>query len=146
MPTVVNTTRTEPARAGEHMDAPAAERHDAAVGDPVDAAWTLEALRSVWEHQHDRVHERIDLIERAIAALANDDLDPSLKREAGRAAHMLAGSLGMFGFVSAADAARSLESGLTHPTPGCAPELSALALAVRDRVRGPVTLRTGRFE
>jgi len=80
------------------------------------------------------------LIERALAALASGCLDPDLRRKAERAAHMLAGSVGMFGFVSASDAAHDLESGLTHAAPDRAPELSALLLAVREGVRGPVVL------
>ncbi len=103
-------------------------------------AWTVQALCSVWAHQHDRVHDRIDLIERALAALAGGCLDADLRREAERAAHMLAGSLGMFGFIGASDAARALELGLAHPTPDRAPALRALLLGVRAGVQGPVTL------
>ena len=103
-------------------------------------AWTIGVLRSVWGHQRDRVSDRIAVIERAVAALADDRLDAELRREAERAAHMLAGSVGMFGFLGASDAARSLESGLVHPTPDRAPALLGLALAVREGVRGPVVL------
>lgn len=123
MSTVVNRAHPEPAHATGH----------------VDACWTLEALRAVWEHQRDRVHDRIDVVDHAVAALTNDDdLDASTRREAERAAHMLAGSLGMFGFIDASDAARSLEVELAHPTPGRARELSALVRRMRDGVRGPV--------
>jgi chemotaxis protein histidine kinase CheA len=108
--------------------------------DALALAWTVDALRSVWERQRDRVDERIRAIERAVAALAEDRLDAGLRRDAERAAHMLAGSVGMFGFVGAAGAAHSLELEFAHPTPERAPELSALALRVRDGVRGPVAL------
>ncbi len=103
-------------------------------------AWTIGVLRSVWGHQRGRVHDRIAVIEHAIAALADDSLDADLRREAERAAHMLAGSVGMFGFVGASDAARSLELELVHPTPDRAPQLSALLDRVRSGVRGPVVL------
>ena len=103
-------------------------------------AWTVQALRSVWAHQHDRVHDRIDLIERSLAALAGGCLDADLRREAERAAHMLAGSLGMFGFIGASDAAHKLELELVHPMPGRAPALRALLLGVRAGVQGTVTL------
>ena len=109
------------------------------LADRPDATWTLDALRAVWKHQRGRVYERIDSIERAIAALSEDRLDDELKHEAERAAHMLAGSVGTFGFLDASDAARGLESELAHPTPERVPALSALALRVRDGVRGPVT-------
>lgn len=102
--------------------------------------WTLGVLRSVWGHQRGRVGDRITVIEHAITALANDSLDADRRRDAERAAHMLAGSVGMFGFVDASDAARSLESELAHPTPDRAPELSALLGRVRSGVRGPVVL------
>jgi HPt (histidine-containing phosphotransfer) domain-containing protein len=106
------------------------------------AAWTVEALRSVWERQQDRVGERIGVIERAVAALADDRLDTDLRREAERATHMLAGSVGMFGFIDASDAARELESKLADPTSDQAPELSMLLLRLRGGVRGPVGLCT----
>jgi Hpt domain len=103
-------------------------------------AWTVEALRSVWERQQDRVGDRIDVIEHAIAALASDRLDTDLRRDAERAAHMLAGSIGMFGFIRASTAARDLELQLAHPTPDRAPALSALLLRVRGGMEGPVVL------
>jgi HPt (histidine-containing phosphotransfer) domain-containing protein len=80
------------------------------------------------------------VIERAIAALASDRLDTDLRRDAERAAHMLAGSIGMFGFIRASKAARDLELQLAHPTPDRVPALSALLLRVRGGVEGPVVL------
>lgn len=106
------------------------------------SAWTVEALRSVWERQQNRVGERIDTIEQAVAALADSHLDTDLRHDAERAAHMLAGSVGMFGFIDASEAAHELESKLTHPTSDQAPELSALLLRLRVGVQGPVGLCT----
>jgi HPt (histidine-containing phosphotransfer) domain-containing protein len=94
----------------------------------------------VWEHQQDRVSDRIGTIERAVAELADDRLDPDLRGEAERAAHMLAGSLGMFGFIAAADAARRLERELAQPTIDRAPALSGLLARLRAGVQGPVVL------
>jgi HPt (histidine-containing phosphotransfer) domain-containing protein len=104
------------------------------------AAWTVEALRTVWEHQQGRVDERIETIERAVRALASDRLGAQLRRDAERAAHMLAGSLGMFGFVRASRAARNLELELACSTSEYAPVMSALLTSVRSGVRGPVGL------
>ncbi len=104
------------------------------------ALWTTDALRSVWKRQRSRVNERIGVIERAIAVLASGRLDSDLMRDAERAAHMLAGSVGMFGFLSASQAARDLELELAHPTPDRAPELLALLAQVRSGVQGPVVL------
>src|ERR1700691_3333697 len=103
-------------------------------------AWTLDALRSVWVHQQDRVNERIDAIERAIVALSEDRPNTDLKRDAERAAHMLAGSLGMFGFIDASEAARELEHELPHATPDRAAALAALLQRLRSGVRGPVAM------
>jgi chemotaxis protein histidine kinase CheA len=106
------------------------------------AAWTVDALRSVWEHQQGRMDERIETIERALAVLASGGLDADLRREAQRAAHMLAGSLGMFGFVRASRAARNLELELACSTSERAPVLSSLLTSVRSGVKGPVGLPT----
>lgn len=123
MPTAHNTTLT-PAPGAEH------------------AAWTVEALRAVWERQQGRVNERIETLERAVTVLAAGGLDTDLRREAQRAAHMLAGSLGMFGFTRAARAARSLELELARSTTERAPALCALLTSVRSGVKGPVALPT----
>jgi HPt (histidine-containing phosphotransfer) domain-containing protein len=106
------------------------------------AAWTADALRSVWARQQGRVHARIALIERAVTALADDRLDTDLRADAERAAHMLAGSLGMFGYVDAAGAAHELEAELAHPTPERTAALPALVLRLRSGVQGPVSLRS----
>lgn len=52
---------------------------------------------------------------------------------------MLAGSLGVFGFIRASRAPRGIELELADPTSGRAPVLSALLRSVRSEVRGPVT-------
>jgi chemotaxis protein histidine kinase CheA len=104
------------------------------------ATWTVDALRSVWERQRERVDERIGVIEQALTALGEDRLQARLRADAERAAHMLAGSVGMFGFIDAGDAARELESELARATVDRTSELSALLLRLREGVRGPVTL------
>lgn len=108
------------------------------------AAWTVEALRTVWEHQRSRVGDRIGVIERAVAALAEDRLDADLRADAERTAHMLAGSIGMFGFIDASDTARELELELAHPTPDRAPVLSALLRRLRGGVQEQVALCSDR--
>ena len=113
-----------------------------AAPDVEHAEWTVEALRAVWEHQRGRVNERIETIERAVTVLASGGLDAGLRREAERAAHMLAGSLGMFGFIRASRAARNLEAEFAHCTSARAPVLSALLTSLRSGVEGPVGLPT----
>jgi HPt (histidine-containing phosphotransfer) domain-containing protein len=106
------------------------------------AAWTVEALRSVWERQRVRVGERIGVIEQALTALGEDCLGAELRGDAERAAHMLAGSVGMFGFLDAGDIARELESALAQATADRANELLALLGNLREGIQGPVTLCT----
>lgn len=105
-------------------------------------AWTVDALRVVWERQQERVDCRIELAERAVAALAEGRLDDDLRAEAERAAHMLAGSLGMFGFIDASDAARELEAELARPAPESAQVSSVLLRRLRSGIQGPVALCT----
>ncbi len=100
--------------------------------------WGVDALRAVWARQQWQVGERIGVLEVALAALAGGRLDADLRCEAERAAHTLAGSLGMFGFTSAADAARKLEQELAAPEPRSAPGLSELLEQLRAGVDGPV--------
>jgi chemotaxis protein histidine kinase CheA len=95
------------------------------------AMWDADALAAVWDSQRDVVDERVTVIEQATRALAEDRLDADLRDRAQRAAHMLTGSLGMFGFGGASAAAGEIESALSRPTPGCAAELSALLADVR---------------
>lgn len=90
-----------------------------------------DVLRAVWQRQRVRVSERVDLIERAVQALGQKRLDPGLREEAERAAHMLAGSLGTFGFASASRAAHDLEVELADPLPARAPALAALLAQAR---------------
>jgi chemotaxis protein histidine kinase CheA len=102
----------------------------------------MDALRLVWERQHDRVSERIGVVEQAVTALSGDRLDTELRADAERAAHMLAGSVGMFGFLDASDAAHELESELPQATANRTSQLSALLRRLRQGVQGPVTLCT----
>jgi hypothetical protein len=102
----------------------------------LDAAWSRDVLGFVWERQRDLVHARLGTIERAVAALEAGRIDAKLIREGERVAHMLAGSVGMFGFAAASAAAHELELELAHPTPAHAPALSALLERVRGDLQG----------
>lgn len=135
--------QTIPATARSQQPSQANAAWSAGTAQPAqaEAAWTADALRSVWARQQGRVHARIALIERAATALAEDRLDTELRADAERAAHMLAGSLGIFGYVDASDAARELEADLAHPKPERAATLPALLSRLRSGVQGPVKLR-----
>jgi len=88
----------------------------------------MQALRE--QHRAEAL-ARIGVIELAIAALGTGELDEQRRCEAERTAHMLSGSLGMFGFSREAEAARELESELAHAAGAQASMLSALAAIVR---------------
>ncbi len=94
-----------------------------------------ELLDAVWARQRGLIEERIGSIDRALAALKRARLDECTRCKAQRAAHMLAGSLGTFGFPDASEAALQIELGLAAgPDPSDAPKLSRLL----GRLRGAV--------
>jgi HPt (histidine-containing phosphotransfer) domain-containing protein len=100
-----------------------------------DAGAMQDALRSIWARHRELVGERITLIERAVAALGAGQLDEQLRGEALRAAHMLSGSLGTFGFAGASEAAGALEQELAAPRTEQAPIMQALVGDVRNGLR-----------
>jgi HPt (histidine-containing phosphotransfer) domain-containing protein len=74
--------------------------------------------------------EKASVIERAIAALGGAQLDEQLRLQARQAAHMLSGSLGLFGFPHESETAYELQLEFDCPEPSRAPALSALAEVV----------------
>jgi HPt (histidine-containing phosphotransfer) domain-containing protein len=102
---------------------------DAQVAEP--ASVRERALRVVWDEHLPEALMRLRLIERAITALARTELGEQLRGEAQKSAHMLSGSLGMFGFGRASDAAYALELELVTPAQERAPRLSRLVAIVR---------------
>jgi HPt (histidine-containing phosphotransfer) domain-containing protein len=70
---------------------------------------TLRMLAKLWEKTKPTVMERVELLERAAAALATGSLDEAQRHAAVGAAHKLAGTLGMFGYPEGTDAARAIE-------------------------------------
>jgi diguanylate cyclase (GGDEF)-like protein len=96
---------------------------------------TAAALSAIWEEHRTGVMQRVDLLERAVRALAAGDLGASGCDEARRAAHMLSGSVGTFGFVGASEVARKLELELSEPTSAHAEGLLALIAALRQELQ-----------
>ncbi len=84
--------------------------------------------------------ERVALIERAVNALGAGELDERLRSEALRAAHMLSGSLGTFGFAGASEAAGALEQEFADPRSEQAPIMRALLGNVRNGMRADRSL------
>jgi hypothetical protein len=97
-----------------------------------------EALSTIWVQQRNRTGGRVAVLERAIAALAAGRLDAGLRGEAQRAAHQLAGTVGIFGFLSASQAAGRLEVELERPACARAPALFALLQRISEDLAGEV--------
>jgi hypothetical protein len=108
---------------------------DSSIGIPgvKDAGWPVDLVQSVWVEQRHLLAERVDVIERAALALEEDCLGEELRAQAQRAAHMLAGSVGIFGLQRAGEAARDLELELARPSPERAPIVRRLL----SRLSGP---------
>jgi HPt (histidine-containing phosphotransfer) domain-containing protein len=102
---------------------------DAPLSEP--AAARERARRAVWEQHRAGVLAKLGVIEHAVAVLGTDGLDEQLRGEAQRSAHMLSGSLGMFGFTQASDAAHELELEFAQPTRARAQTLLTLVAIMR---------------
>lgn len=95
------------------------------------------ALASLWVQHEEVIHQRVGVLERAVAALARGALDETLRSEAEREAHKLAGTLGTFGFVKGSDCAREIELILEVPEvlgPARVPRLSELVVAITEEL------------
>jgi diguanylate cyclase (GGDEF)-like protein len=102
-----------------------------------------EALRAIWQEHRTDVMERVGLIERAVAALRKSELDESLRIESQRAAHLLIGSVGTFGFTRASEIARELELELADPNPARAQAMAKLLATVHRELEGEVIVPRG---
>ena len=73
-----------------------------------------ELLGAIWNGQRERVQARVEVISAALDARAHGALGPEQRAAAERAAHMIAGAGGTFGFARATELARELAHGLAH--------------------------------
>ena len=74
-----------------------------------------DALKALRVGASAAISERIGLIERALPASTNDGLNAAERSEAERAAHKLAGILGLYGLAEASGLVAEIECAL-HPT------------------------------
>jgi hypothetical protein len=102
---------------------------DAQLPEPADAREI--ARRALWEQHRAGVLAKLGVIEHAVAVLGAAELNEQLRGEAQRSAHMLSGSLSMFGFTHAADAAHDLELEFAAPAQARVATLSTLVAIVR---------------
>jgi diguanylate cyclase (GGDEF)-like protein len=93
-------------------------------------------LQVVWDRHRDEVLDQVSVIERAQAALSAGQLDEPLRLQAKRAAHMLAGSVGMFGFMRASALARELELELANAAFAEPDKVAQLAAGLRSELEG----------
>ena len=71
-----------------------------------------DAIDAIWTRSRDVIMSRVSLIEAAATSLIASSLTESDRLEAQRAAHRLAGTVGIFGFHNASSLARDIELAL----------------------------------
>ncbi len=77
---------------------------------------TLASVKQIWHRFQPRVREQVGILEQAVTALEQSELDPDLQQQARREAHTLAGSLGIFGLPEGSHLAHQIEQRLqTEP-------------------------------
>jgi diguanylate cyclase (GGDEF)-like protein len=130
--------RPDPERATSDAPSAATSQH---AGAPTTSS-SEDALRAIWQKHRVGVLERVGLIERAVSALTAGALDEQLRGEAQRAAHMLIGSVGTFGFIRASEATRELELELAEPAPAHASAMARLIADVRRELQSEVLAPT----
>jgi PAS domain S-box-containing protein len=77
------------------------------------SAQILASVGAIWHRFKGRVSEQVSVIEEAIAACQNYNLNSQLRVNAAKEAHTLAGSLGTFGFPEGSKLAKEIEQLLT---------------------------------
>ncbi|MDZ8104486.1 MAG: response regulator [Nostoc sp. DedQUE12a] len=70
---------------------------------------TLMAVAEIWQRFQGRVDEQVKVLEQAIAALNENNINPEFQSLAAKEAHTLAGSLGTFGLTLSSKWARNIE-------------------------------------
>jgi diguanylate cyclase (GGDEF)-like protein len=95
------------------------------------ATASSQALEEIWRRHRGEALGHLSLIEQALAALSARKLDEQLHRLALRAAHMLAGTVGTFGFARASELAHELEHELEKAVPARLPTMTWLLAVLR---------------
>lgn len=95
---------------------------------------TASLLAAIWQRSRPLVEERLTLLERAAVGAAAGGLTQELRKEAGGAAHKLAGSLGMYGYDEGTRIAREIEVMLVGEAAPDAARLGSLVAELRTAV------------
>ncbi len=86
------------------------------MAQPSKAQQFNQAMDGLWVQSQGLMTERLTVLQQAIAAIATQTLTPDLQQSAERAAHKLAGVLGMFDREEGTAIARQMEQLLALPT------------------------------
>ena len=70
---------------------------------------TLASVNQIWHRFKARVSQQVEVLEQAVSALEQSELDQDLRQQARQEAHTLAGSLGTFGLPAGSRLARQME-------------------------------------
>lgn len=87
---------------------------------------TLALVSKVWHRFKHRVSEQVEVLETAIAALQQQQLNATLWQRARQESHTLAGSLGTFGLSQGSHLARQIEQTLKREQPLSQDEITHL--------------------
>jgi HPt (histidine-containing phosphotransfer) domain-containing protein len=102
---------------------------------PISGDPTQQTLVLLWERGLPRLQQRLSEIDRAASAAVAGTLPQDVRQHAASTAHMLAGSLGMFGYTDGTAMAREIEILLEAPGELDATALQAAALALRQTLK-----------
>ncbi|HTD96960.1 MAG TPA: Hpt domain-containing protein [Edaphobacter sp.] len=89
-------------------------------------------IAELWQRHLPVLHERLDILDRAVAESTSGTLTEASRAEAIAVAHKLAGNLGMFGHGKSGEIAGQMEPLLKSPTPKKLRSLAALVQRLRD--------------
>lgn len=78
---------------------------------------TLSAIADIWVKFQPRIHQQMDVLEKAATAVTQGCLPDELRQEAQQEAHTLAGGLGTFGLSKGSQLAREIEHLLRSNSP-----------------------------
>ncbi|MGH2681675.1 MAG: response regulator [Actinomycetota bacterium] len=96
------------------------------------------AIQNLWSQVRTSVLARLDVLDRALEALAAGALDLPLRRSAEREAHRLAGLVGTFGFHRGSELASRLEHELmAGPAQAAAQKLAEMVAELRRELEAP---------
>lgn len=100
----------------------------------------LNLLDDIWHQSKEQVKQRVEILERVATSLSNRSLDRELCKQAQQEAHILAGTLGTFGFFEATELARTIEQKLQRDEVEIlenVSDLEMLIIALRQNIEQP---------